>query len=280
MKKVLFLLAVCLGFSFSSFAQRGEEWKMVWHDEFDGSGAFDPEKWQSEEGFVRNEEPQWYQAENTYRDNGLLVLEARWDSIPNPNYREGDPSWRNNRPYARYSSGSVNTRGKYDFLYGQLEVRARISGARGSWPAIWTLGSQMPWPSNGEVDVMEYYHYQGVPTVLANAAWGSARPNSAIWDSSYTPLTHFTEQDPDWCSRFHIWLMDWTPEYIRLYLDGELLNEIDLSQTINGSIGEHKNPFHSPQYILLDNAVDIRYTPNRDAFPIRYEVDYVRVWQK
>lgn len=264
---------------------RDASWKMVWHDEFDGSGPFDANTWETEKGFVRNEEPQWYQAENTYRQDGLLVLEAKKDSIPNPNYDADSRDWRRNRPYARYSSGSVTTRKSYSFLYGQLEVRARIPAATGSWPAIWTLGVSQGWPACGECDLMEYYVVDGKPSILANACWAGPRRQSK-WDSSHTNMTHFTERDSEWNTKFHVWLMDWTPDYIRLYLDGELLNEIDLSQTINapsrGRNGEEAapfNPFRQPHYILLDHAVDTRATASPDCLPMRYEVDYVRVWQ-
>lgn len=276
-------------------AMKANTFKLIWHDEFDGSGPFDNAKWQSETGFVRNEEDQWYQADNAFRDRGLLVLEGRIDSIPNPGYRphneqgegrgnrrRGGGDWRSRRPYAHYSSGSINTRKSFSFLYGVMEVRARIPAVDGSWPAIWTLGTKREWPSNGECDVMEFYHIQGVPHILANAAWGNDQHYQAVWNTKRVPYQHFLDKDAGWGEKFHVWTMDWTPEYIRIYLDGELLNDIDLSKTINGSVGEHDNPFHAPQYILLNLAIGGQNGGHiqPDAFPMRYEVDYVRVWQR
>ena len=276
---LLFLLS-----SFTSFAQptRDASWQLVWHDEFERAGTFDPQKWQPETGFVRNEEDQWYQAENAYTQNGLLILEGRLDSIPNPRYNPRRKDWRSIRPYAKYSSASLNTRHSYSFLYGQMEVRARIPAVEGSWPAIWTLGTHREWPSNGECDIMEFYHIKGKPHILANAAWGNDRPYNAVWNSAKIPYQHFLDKDPGWGEKFHLWLMDWTADHIRIYLDGELLNDIDLSTTINGSIGEHANPFHAPQYILLNLALGgiNGGTLHPNSFPMRYEIDYVRVWQK
>lgn len=76
--------------------------------------------------------------------------------------------------------------------------------------------------------------------------------------------------------------MDWDEKAIRLYLDDELLNEIPLSTTQNGSIGKYTNPFNRPQYILLNLALggDNGGTIDQAAFPMRYEIDYVRVYQK
>ena len=275
---------------FTAFAAMGihaqqttdETWQLVWQDEFNGSGEFDKEKWQPEVGFVRNEEDQWYQAENAYLQNGLLVIEGRIDSIPNPRYNPNRNDWRSKRPYAKYSSASINTRKSFSFCYGRMEIRARIPAVNGSWPAIWTLGTQREWPSNGECDVMEFYHIKGKPHILANAAWGNDRRYNAVWNSAKIPYQHFLEKDPDWGEKFHLWLMDWTADYIRIYLDGELLNDIDLKTTVNGSIGEYTNPFHAPHYILLNLAIGgiNGGEVQSDAFPMRYEIDYVRVWQQ
>ena len=95
-------------------------------------------------------------------------------------------------------------------------------------------------------------------------------------------LSIFWRKNSDWASEFHIWRMDWDEEAIRLYLDDELLNEILLKDTYNGSIGSYKNPFMQPQYILLNLAVgginggEVEI----NTYPIRYEIDYVRVYQK
>lgn len=278
---ILFLFPF-LGSSAQQLGPLNHEWTMVWHDEFDGSGELNSDVWHSEHGFVRNEEYQWYQRQNAYRQEGILVIEAKLDSIPNPRFKAGSSKWQENRPYAKYSSASINTSRSYSFLYGRMEVRARIPAVIGSWPAIWTLGTKNEWPSNGEIDIMEYYHIKGKPHILANAAWGNDKRWSAVWNSKATPYSHFIEKDPYWGEKFHVWTMDWTQDHIHIYLDDELLNAIDLSKTINGKIGNHTNPFHSPQYILLNLAIGgiNGGAPVPDAFPMRYEIDYVRVYQK
>ncbi|MBR6169393.1 MAG: glycoside hydrolase family 16 protein [Bacteroidaceae bacterium] len=259
-----------------------EGWKLVWNDEFDIDGRPDARKWDYERGFVRNYELQWYAPENAFVRDGNLVIEARQADFPCPAYREDVKNWRNSREKVEWTSAALITKGKYTFQYGRLEVRARIPVCKGAWPAIWLLGTQHSWPANGEIDVLEYYQHKGVPTILANACWAGDTTDDAEWDSSYTPLTHFTERDPAWASRFHVWRMDWDKDFIRLYLDDELLNEIDLKRTINGkSSGTGINPFHYQQYILLNLALDTRVKELNPAdFPMKYEIDYVRVYQK
>ena len=257
-------------------------WRLIWNDEFDGDGGLDSDKWDFEKGFVRNYELQWYAPENAFQRDGKLVIEARKDDFPCPAYDADESNCRTSRERVKYTSASVITRGKFSFLYGRVEVAARIPVCKGAWPAIWLLGSDLPWPANGEIDMLEYYQHQGVPTILANACWAGDTDEDTQWDSSYTPLTHFSDNDPAWATRFHVWSMEWDPDYIRLYLDDELLNQIDLKKTVNGKArGTGINPFHSPQYLLLNLALDTRVKELNPAdFPMRYEIDYVRVYQK
>lgn len=264
------------------FASAQEDWNLVWNDEFNTEGRLDTSIWNYEQGFARNLEHQWYQSDNAYCKDGLLVIEARKEHRPNPLYEQGSNDWRKKREFVSYSSSSVTTAGKKEFLYGRFEVKARIPVASGAWPAIWTLGKEMEWPSNGEIDVMEYYRIKGVPHILANAAWGTEQRYNAKWASKAIPFTYFTQKDKEWASKFHIWRMDWDETSIKLYLDDELLNEIPLNQTINGSLGNRSNPFQQPHYLLLNLAVGgiNGGEPDVNAFPMKYEIDYVRVYQQ
>jgi len=275
--------------------------KLVWHDEFDYTGAPDTARWQFEHGFVRNQELQWYQPQNARVRDGVLQITGRRERVKNPRYEAGSRQWQRNREYAEYTSACIESRDRFNFRYGRLEVKARIPVAPGAWPAIWTLGNRWGWPACGEVDIMEFYrvppqskeiHHQTfnpertVPIILANACWQGADGRDA-WNSSRVPLSHFTDGDPEWATRFHVWRMDWTPDHIRLYLDDELLNDIPTSQAANGG-GRHRdvNPFANDepgfgQYILLNLAIGAcGGEPDISAFPMVYEVDYVRVWQQ
>lgn len=261
---------------------QAQEWELVWSDEFNGQGEPDKEIWNFERGFVRNQEDQWYQKENAFMQDGVLVIEARKEHRPNPTYDPESRHWGRKREFIEYSSACITSARKKMFLYGRMEVRAKIPVAGGAWPAIWTLGSGVEWPSCGEIDVMEYYRIGGVPHILANAAWGNDRKYDAVWNSKKIPYSHFTDKDSLWAEKFHVWRMDWDENNIRIYLDDELLNDIPLSTTINGSIGNFENPFHKPQYILLNLALGGINGGFIDdsALPMRYEIDYVRIYQK
>lgn len=261
-----------------------EGFSLVWHDEFDVDGK--PGKdWTFEHGFQRNEELQWYQSDNATVSNGCLVIEGRKEQVTNPNYIEGSGDWKLQRKYAEFTSSSVTTQNSFSFHYGRIEVRAKIPTSTGSWPAIWLLGDKWEWPNNGEVDILEFYLKNGRPSILANACWGDKELWKAIWNESVTPFSHFTGEDKDWAKKFHVWRMDWDENYMSIYLDDELLNKIDLTTTYNkGYDDNYENPFISSvmkHYVILNLAIGSNGgTPDLSCFPLKYNVDYVRVYQK
>lgn len=252
-------------------------YNLVWADEFEKGTKPNSEFWSYEHGFVRNEELQWYQEDNAKLQEGMLVIEGRREKIKNDQFEPGSKSWKENRKFANYTSASINTSGKFDFKYGIVEVKAKIDTTLGLWPAIWTLGVEKGWPSNGEIDIMEFYLVNEEAAILANAAW-KGRTEYVSWDSEIIPFSKFLEKDPVWASRFHIWKMDWNKDRIKIYLDEELLNEIDLKTTTNP---DGFNPFRQPHYILLNLALGSNGgDPSITHFPKEYLIDYVRVYQK
>ena len=244
----------------------------IWADEFDGSGPLDDTKWGYEEGFVRNQELQWYQADNATRESGYLIIEGRRAEA------QSEPSTRRDglARAARLHRLHICQRphpDRLEWTYGRLVVRAKVTGATGTWPAIWTLGIDCDWPSNGEVDVMENYGGD----LLANFAWGSNQPWSPVWSSSRLPLS---ELPPDWTEQFHIWEYHWTASQLAITLDGQLLHSVQLDQTFNGTAAcAGDNPFHQPHYLLLNLALGSNGGPvDGLVFPTRYIIDYVRLY--
>lgn len=244
---------------------------LAWSDEFNKAGVPDSTNWSYERGFVRNHELQWYQSENAFCKNGLLIIEASKEQKPNPNYTEGSNDWRKNHKNIDYTSACIITRNKRQWQYGRFEMRARIDVSNGMWPAWWTLGVSNPWPSNGEIDIMEFYRGK----LLANIACGTATPNKAKWFSNTTPV------DTAWASAFHTWRMDWNENEIALFVDDSLMNRTPLDSLVN-SDGSGFNPFKQPHYMLLDFAIggDNGGDPSQTTFPKKFEVDYIRVYQK
>ena len=251
--------------------------KLVFSEEFNYNGKPDSTIWNYEKGFKRNNELQWYQTENANCSNGRLLIEGKKVNFPNPYFIPESSDWRKNRKTVNYTSASITTAHKKSWLFGRFEVRARIDTAMGSWPAIWLLGSDREWPACGEIDMLEFYRPDGVPTILANVAWGSKKRFKPIWDSYKKPLKELLQFDKEWTKKYHIWRMDWTKDAINLYVDNVLYNSTLLSNTINA---DGTNPFLQSQCLLLNLALGSNGgNPDQSNFPITFEVDYVRVYQ-
>ena len=143
--KKLVILSLMVYFSGNIFAQQVDPYTpdskpprempgmtLVWNDEFNINGKPDTTSWMYENGFVRNQELQYYQRENATISGGRLLIEARRDKIKNPRYNpERTNDWRSVE-YAEYSSASIQTRGFHQWQYGRFEIRARIDTTKGS----------------------------------------------------------------------------------------------------------------------------------------------------
>lgn len=260
-----------------SMERDSQNLQLVWSDEFEVDGRPDPEKWTFEKGFVRNGEHQWYQPENAFVANGLLVIEARRAKRQNPDF--GNPAIAKpfrDRKSILYTSASITTKGLHSWKYGRFEIRAKIRAEEGLWPALWFVGDKGRWPANGEIDLMEYYD----GSILANFAWASNNLSKPVWRAAKRRLSEITS-DPDWDSKFHIWQMDWNEQKIVLSLDGQRLNEVDLNQVRNGPGAVVANPFRQPHFLLMNLALGGGKggSLNDTKFPSRFEVDYVRIYQ-
>lgn len=268
-------LTINLVLSQESNAQNLEGYTLSWSDEFNNNGSPNPNYWNFETGFVRNFEAQWYQAENAFCKDGFLIIEGKRELKRNPNFSSyNNKDWRKNRDSIRITSSCLITKNKLSWKYGKFVMRAKIPAAMGMWPAFWTLGVNGSWPSNGEIDIMEYYRED----ILANAAWESEIKYKAEWDDVKIKYKTITNDSAD--NQFHLWTMDWDENSISLYMDDKLINQIDLKKTINKTNG--LNPFHQPHYILINLAIGGSQggDPTYSDFPSEFVIDYIRVYQK
>jgi beta-glucanase (GH16 family) len=251
------------------------KWKLVWADEFDRPGLPDPAKWDYEVGFIRNNESQFYtraRKENARVENGMLVIEARKEDYKNPNYQPGFTR-RGNQEKAQYTAASLVTRGKASWTYGRVEVRAKLPEGRGTWPAIWMLGTNLSavgWPTCGELDIMEFVGFNpgqvhaNVHTKKYNHAKGTGRGS--------------TIKQADVSKEFHNYVMEWFPDRLDFYLDDQKYFTCK-----NDGAGEESWPFDKPEYLILNLAIGGAWGGQKgidDAiFPTRFLIDYVRVYQ-
>lgn len=242
-----------------------KDYKLVWSQEFDEPNI-DPSVWNYEIGYVRNGERQYYtdSAENAYIKDSCLVIEAK---------KTGNAD----RPY---TSASLNTYKKKGFLYGKLEMRAKLPFGKGIWPAFWTLGEniqEIPWPACGEIDIMEMVG--GTNTTYATCPFEDHMGDNVVQGTIHYPneikgLPRAIElPDSNFCDDFHVFGIEWTDKFIKCYCDGFVYNKLDISE---------RPEFHKPHYVLVNLAVGGGWPGDPDEttiFPQKYYIDWIRYYQ-
>ena len=261
-----------------------ESWRLTWSDEFEYSGLPDPQKWDYEEGFVRNNELQYYcpaRKENSVVKDGMLVICARKERYANPRFRAdaGRSGRRRQREFAEYTSASVTSRGKVTWRYGRIEVRAKLPTGRGMWPAIWMLCAQeqgpekrrVGWPACGEIDIMENVGF--APNVI-HANVHTAKYNHVKGNGKGDKIA---VEKP--CDAFHVYAIEWNQQRIDFFVDDKKHFTYE-----NEGTGTDAWPFDAPHYLILNIAIGGSWGGQRgidDAiFPQEMLIDYVRVYQK
>ena len=258
-------------------AQRPDGRRVVWHDEFDGS-ALDLSKWQVWGTMSSTDNVYSNDARTVQVANGLLRLRVL-------------PSGRPDK-VAMLPRGLV-TRDRMAFRYGYLEMRARVPFRHGSWPSFWLQSVPPPlrkaeWLS--EIDVLESFastnavvanlhKWRGKDHVMLPGGEGSLKRAYVFANAA-----HLNDE-------FHVYAMEWTPEAISFFVDGERFMSVPIDeahdfapQPLAGMAG-----FHDPHYVIFNNEIftpghgwcpeDKRLLPS-DPLPIDYEIDWVRLWQK
>lgn len=241
-------------------------WKLVSADEFDKPGLPNAAKWEydteSNKGGWANEELQYYsraRAENSRVANGKLFITARKEKLADAPDFGGQG----------YTSARLFTRGRYEFTYGYVEVRAKLPCGTGTWPAIWMLGTKGDWPAMGEIDIMEHVGRKK-GEVLASVHTGAYNwPNNTQKTSTTTVNTV--------CDKFHNYQLTWTKDSIVMGVDGR--NYFEFKNPKDGDV--QKWPFDTPQYLILNVAVggNLGGPVDDKIFPVTMEVDYVRVYK-
>lgn len=272
-KSIVFLLLVL-----SSAPLAAAEWKLVWSDEFDKPGQPDPTKWGYEEGFVRNNERQCYtrdRRENARVEDGMLVIEARKEHFRIPaGAAQGKAKQHKDQEYAEYTSASLTTLGKASWTYGRIEVRAKLPTGRGTWPAIWTLGTNkrpVGWPSCGEIDIMENVGFD--PDVI----------HGNIHTKSYNHAQHSNKGSKITIAKpyddFHVYAIEWRPDRLDFFVD-----KTKYFTFANERTGDAAWPYDKPQYLILNIAIGGAWGGKKgideSIFPQRMYMDYVRVYQE
>ena len=246
----------------ASTAENPDQWRIRWHDEFSYTGQPNPELWNIEVlgPGAYNRELQAYtdRPQNVRVEDDLLIIEAH----PMPRTSLG------------YTSARIHTRNRNNILGGRVEIRARLPRARGTWPAFWFLpvntGDRYGWPHSGEIDLMEHVGFD--PGVIH----GSVHTSKYNWpDGNHHTATY---RLPSAVSDFHIYALEWSAESLDFFI-----NDVLFTSYVNEGSGWEAWPFDVPFYLIINLAVGGEWGGaegvDREAFPQRLEVDWVRVYE-
>lgn len=238
-------------------------YQLVWSDEFNYTGLPDESKWSYDVGGSGwgNNEAQYYtdsRLKNAEVKGGYLYINAIKEDF------EGK----------KYTSARLVTRTKGDWLYGRIEVKAKLPDGVGMWPAIWMLPTDYAYGggfTSGEIDIMEnlgyipYYIAATVQTKSYNAPLGTQK--TAIINIS------------DCYTEFHKYILEWETGEMRIYVDSQLYLTFK-----NDNTGFETWPFDKQFHLLLNIAVGGTYGGAQGIddtiFPRTMVIDYVRVYQK
>ena len=234
--------------------------QLVWSDEFSGS-SIDRSNWRYDIGGWGwgNNESQYYtdRSENARIENGALVIEARKEEYAG----------------SSFTSARLLSQGLREFQYGRIEARVKVPAGVGTWPAFWMLGTgfgqdaSRVWPDVGEIDILEYVGRE--PNTVIGALHGPGYAGGA-GIANWVPQ-NFAIAD-DW----HVVAIDWDASGISWLLDGVEFARV----TPDDVAGEwvFDQPFFMILNLALGGTLGGAIDPQLE-FPLRYLIDYVRVYQ-
>lgn len=236
----------------------GAAYKLVWADEFDGSGPIDESKWGYQIGTGGqngwgNHEGEYYTSstKNVLRDNGELVIRALPEQVDGK----------------QYTSARIRTQGKGDWKYCKVEFRAKLPHGKGLWPAVWMMPTESVyggWPRSGEQDILEI-RGQEPNKLLGTLHFGDENGN-------HKQLGETLNGEADLSANYHVYSYEWTPTTFTWYLDSKPYSV----QHMSGK------PFDQKFHLICNVAVGgdfLGYPDATTTFPQEMRIDYIRVYQ-
>ncbi|MDT7543109.1 MAG: hypothetical protein QOE33_3013 [Acidobacteriota bacterium] len=267
------VLALLLVLSLTTVT-RGQAWRLVWSDEFNGTKGtgVDRARWGAEIGGSGwgNRELEYYtdDTKNAYLDGrGHLVIEAYKETLP--------PEFKCWYGQCRYTSARLSTKKKFTQAHGRFETRMKLPAGQGVWPAFWLLGDDIDstgWPSCGEIDIMENIGRE--PSRVHGTIHGPGYSGANGIGAPYT-----LSGGRRFADDYHTFAVEWEPQEIRWYVDGELYETRKATDLPAGAKWVYDHPF----FVILNLAVGGNWPGDPDAttsMPQMMSVDYVRIYER
>ncbi len=261
-------IVLLMGLALVANGLTGQNWKLVWADEFDGD-TLNTTKWSymigdgTDYGIPGwgNNELQYYQEENVQVADGFLTITAERENVES----------------SQFTSGRIRTSNTGDWTYGRFEFRAKMPEGKGLWAAIWMLPTDEDyggWAASGEIDIMEYLG-DDTTKVYGTIHYGGQ------WPANEHRGTDYVTDDTAFNSKFHTFALEWEEGELRWYVDGEQFQKLGTGMWYSSG-GAFPAPFNKRFHLLLNLAVGGNWPGSPDfntTFPQDFVIDYVRVYQ-
>lgn len=263
MKHTLILIVVLILMKFQAYCQESSlsdnEWKLKWEENFDQRGQFDPSVWSK----IPRGTPDWMNYMSDFDScyamkDGNLILRGIQNK---PEYGLNDT--------AQFLTGGVYSKGKKAFHNGRIEIRAKLKGARGAWPAIWLLPENAKWPDGGEIDIMERLNSDSIAYQTVHSYY------TVVLKENQPPKGGTGKIDPD---GYNVYAVELGKDSLRLFInDNHTLTYPRIETDKEGQF-----PFDQPYYLLIDMQLGGSWIGKvyPEDLPAEMRVDWVRFYQK
>ena len=259
-KNLLFLSLILLCWTLVSCksSKTSSGWSLIWEENFNQKKSFDSQVWSK----IPRGKSDW--------NNYMTDFDSCFDMRDGNMVLRGIINYSQPNDTAPYLTGGIYTKGKKAFSNGRLEIRAKLNGARGEWPAIWMLPIDAPWPMGGEIDIMERLNHD---TIAYQTIHTNYTHNLGIKDN---PLSHSVGAiNPD---DYNVYSVEMYPDSIAFYINDTHTFTYPRIETDK----EGQFPFDQPFYLLIDMQLGGSWVGAVDPkeLPVEMYVDWVRFYQK
>lgn len=234
------------------------EWRLVWEENFDQINDFDPAVWSK----IPRGTADW----NNYMSDFDSLYEMRNGNL----VLRGIQNLTQPQDTAPFLTGGVYTKGKMGFMDGRLEIKAKLNGAIGAWPAFWLLPQEGQWPMGGEIDIMERLNYDNIAYQTVHSHY--------TYDLGFKTTPPQGSTGPIHPEAYNVYAVEMYADSLCFFINDQHTFTYPRIETDQ----EGQFPFHQPFYLLLDMQLGGSWVGAVDPteLPVEMSIDWVRFYQK
>ena len=234
------------------------EWRLVWEENFDQINDFDPAVWSK----IPRGTADW----NNYMSDFDSLYEMRNGNL----VLRGIQNLTQPQDTVPFLTGGVYTQGKMGFMDGRLEIKAKLNGATGAWPAFWLLPQEGQWPMGGEIDIMERLSYDNIAYQTVHSHY--------TYDLGFKTTPPQGSTGPIHPEAYNVYAVEMYADSLCFFINDQHTFTYPRIETDQ----EGQFPFHQPFYLLLDMQLGGSWVGAVDPteLPVEMSIDWVRFYQK